>query len=114
VVGDVMECVGAAVGVVQKDMCLINAAANSDVGMFSGGVVVYAVECVGAAVGVVQRQERTSIRTAGPEGNPIYNIHWLAKEDIETQTQTHHHTHTTYNKHGPFASPKALVPTKPL
>ena len=25
----------------------------------------------------------TSIRTAGPEGNPFYNIHWLAKEDIE-------------------------------
>ena len=28
----------------------------------------------------------TSIRTAGPEGNPFYNIHWLAKEDIENQT----------------------------
>jgi len=27
----------------------------------------------------------TSIRTAGPEGNPFYNIHWLAKEDIETK-----------------------------
>jgi hypothetical protein len=25
----------------------------------------------------------TSIRTAGPEGNSFYNIHWLAKEDIE-------------------------------
>ena len=24
----------------------------------------------------------TSIRTAGPEGNPFYNIHWLTKEDI--------------------------------
>ena len=24
----------------------------------------------------------TSIRTAGPEGNPFYNIHWLAKKDI--------------------------------
>jgi ribonuclease HI len=21
----------------------------------------------------------TSIKTAGPEGNPFYNIHWLAK-----------------------------------
>jgi hypothetical protein len=31
----------------------------------------------------------TSIRTAGPEGNPSYNIYWLAKEDIENQTQTH-------------------------
>ena len=27
----------------------------------------------------------TSIRMAGPEGNPFYNIHWLAKEDIETK-----------------------------
>jgi len=25
----------------------------------------------------------TSIKTAGPEGNPFYNIHWLAKEDIK-------------------------------
>jgi len=25
----------------------------------------------------------TSIRTAGPEGNPFYNIHWLKKEDTE-------------------------------
>ena len=25
----------------------------------------------------------TSIKTAGPEGNPFYNIHWLAKDDIE-------------------------------
>ena len=25
----------------------------------------------------------TSIKTAGPEGNPFYNIHWLAKKDIE-------------------------------
>jgi hypothetical protein len=31
----------------------------------------------------------TSIKTAGPEGNPFYNIHWLAKEDIENQTQTY-------------------------
>ena len=37
----------------------------------------------------------TSVRIAGPEGNPFYNIHWLAKEDIENQTQTHNHTHTT-------------------
>jgi len=41
----------------------------------------------------------TSIRTAGPEGNPFYNIHWLAKEDIENQTQTHNHTHTTNMTH---------------
>ena len=27
----------------------------------------------------------TSIKIAGPEGNPFYNIHWLAKEDIETK-----------------------------
>jgi len=27
----------------------------------------------------------TSIRTAGPEGNPFYNIHWLTKEDIENR-----------------------------
>jgi hypothetical protein len=40
-------------------------------------------------------QSDTSIRTAGPEGNPFYNIHWLAKEDIENQTQTHNHIHTT-------------------
>jgi hypothetical protein len=25
----------------------------------------------------------TSSKIAGPEGNPFYNIHWLAKEDIE-------------------------------
>jgi hypothetical protein len=25
----------------------------------------------------------TSIKTAGPEENPFYNIHWLAKEDVE-------------------------------
>ena len=37
----------------------------------------------------------TSIRTAGPERNPFYNIHLLAKEDIENQTQTHNHIHTT-------------------
>jgi hypothetical protein len=52
----------------------------------------------------------TSIKTAGPEGNPFYNIHWLAKEDIEKQTQTQSYS---YDKHGPFSSPKALVPTKP-
>ena len=43
----------------------------------------------------------TSIRTAGPEGNTFYNIHWLAKEDIENQTQTHNHTHTTNMAHSP-------------
>jgi hypothetical protein len=43
----------------------------------------------------------TSIRTAGPEGNSFYNIHWLAKEDIENQTQTHNHTHTTNMAHSP-------------
>jgi hypothetical protein len=43
----------------------------------------------------------TSIRTAGPERNPFYNIHLLAKEDIENQTQTHNHTHTTNMAHSP-------------
>jgi len=43
----------------------------------------------------------TSIRTAGPEGNPFYNIHWLAKEDIENQTRTHNYTHTTNMAHSP-------------
>ena len=43
----------------------------------------------------------TSIRIAGPEGDPFYNIHWLAKEDIENQTQTHNHTHTTNMAHSP-------------
>jgi hypothetical protein len=37
----------------------------------------------------------TFITITGPEGNPFYNIRWLAKEDIENQTQTHIHTHTT-------------------
>jgi hypothetical protein len=36
----------------------------------------------------------TSIRTAGPEGNPFYNIYWLTKEDTEHQTQTHNQAHT--------------------
>ena len=27
----------------------------------------------------------TSIKIAGPEGNPFYNIHWLATEDIGHQ-----------------------------
>jgi ribonuclease HI len=43
----------------------------------------------------------TSIKTAGPERNPFYNIHWLAKEDIENQTQTHNYTHTTNMAHSP-------------
>jgi hypothetical protein len=43
----------------------------------------------------------TSIRTAGPEGNPFHNIHWLAKEDIENQTQTHIYTYTTNIAHSP-------------
>jgi hypothetical protein len=43
----------------------------------------------------------TSIRIAGPEGNPFYNILWLAKEDIENQTQIHNHTHTTNMAHPP-------------
>jgi hypothetical protein len=37
----------------------------------------------------------TSIRIAGPEGNPLYNIHWLAEEDIENKIQTNNHSHTT-------------------
>ena len=44
----------------------------------------------------------TSIRTAGPEKNPFYSIHWLAKEDMENQTQTHNHTHTTNMAHSPL------------
>jgi len=43
----------------------------------------------------------TSIKTAGPKGNPFCDIHWLAKEDIENQAQTHHHTHTTNMAHLP-------------
>jgi hypothetical protein len=43
----------------------------------------------------------TSIKTAGPEVNPFYNIHCLAKEDIENQTQTHNHTYTTNMAHSP-------------
>jgi hypothetical protein len=43
----------------------------------------------------------TSIRIAGPEGKPFYNIHRLAKEDIENQTQTHNHTYTTNMAHSP-------------
>jgi len=42
-----------------------------------------------------------SEHTAGTEGNPFYNIHWLAKEDIENQTRTHNHTHTTNMAHSP-------------
>jgi ribonuclease HI len=43
----------------------------------------------------------TSIRTAGSNRNPFYNIHWLANEDIENQTQSHNHTHTTNMPHSP-------------
>ena len=43
----------------------------------------------------------TSIRIAGPKGNPFYNIHRLAKEDIESQTQTHNHTHAANMAHPP-------------
>jgi len=43
----------------------------------------------------------TSISIAGPEGNPFYTIHWLAKEDLENQIQTHSHTHTTNMAHSP-------------
>jgi hypothetical protein len=53
----------------------------------------------------------TFIITAGPEGKSFYNIHWLAKEEIENQN-TNPKSYP-YNKHGPFSSPKALVPTKP-
>jgi hypothetical protein len=31
----------------------------------------------------------TSIKTAGPEGNPFYNIHWLAKEDRKPNQTKH-------------------------
>jgi hypothetical protein len=53
----------------------------------------------------------TSIRIAGPEGNPFYNFLWLAKEDIETK---HKPIIIPIQQYGPFSSPKALVPTKPL
>jgi hypothetical protein len=43
----------------------------------------------------------TSIRIAGPEGNPFYNIPWLTKEDTENQTQTHNYTRTTNMAHPP-------------
>jgi len=49
----------------------------------------------------------TSIRIAGPEGNPFYNIHWLAKEDRKPNTNPQSYP---CNKHGPSSSPKALVP----
>jgi hypothetical protein len=38
----------------------------------------------------------TSIKTAGPEGNPFYNIYWLAKEYEE-----HRANHTKSTKHSP-------------
>ena len=31
-----------------------------------------------------------SIRTAGPEGNPFYNLHWLAKENTGRAQKTKH------------------------
>jgi len=40
----------------------------------------------------------TSIKTTGSEGNPFYDIHWLAKED---RNQTQNHTHTTNMVHSP-------------
>ena len=43
----------------------------------------------------------TSIKIAGSEGNPFYDIHWLTKENTENQTQTHNHTHTTNMVHSP-------------
>jgi hypothetical protein len=43
----------------------------------------------------------TPIKTAGLEENPFYNIHWLAKEDIENQTQTHTYIHATNMAHSP-------------
>jgi len=53
----------------------------------------------------------TSIKTAGSEGNPFYDIHWLAKE--KRRHRKPNRKSYPYNKHGPFSSPKALVPTKP-
>ena len=43
----------------------------------------------------------SDIRTAGFEGNPFYNIHWLTKEDTKNQTQTLNHTHATNMAHPP-------------
>ena len=50
-------------------------------------------------------QTLRSIRTTGSEENSFYNIHWLAKEDIENQTQTHNHTHT---QTWPFLLPQSF------
>ena len=44
-------------------------------------------------------QTPPSKQVGGPEGNPFYNIHWLAKEDIENRT--HNHTNTTNMAHSP-------------
>ena len=43
----------------------------------------------------------TSIKTAGSEGNPFYDIHWLAKEDRKPNPKSY-----PYNKHGPYPPPK--------
>jgi hypothetical protein len=43
----------------------------------------------------------SDIRTAGFEGNPFYNIHWLTKEDTKNQTQTLNHIHATNMAHPP-------------
>ena len=46
----------------------------------------------------------TSIKTAGPEGNPFYNIHWLAKEDIKKPNTNP--PIFPYNKHRHSPPPK--------
>jgi len=48
----------------------------------------------------------TSIRIAGPEGNPFYNIHWLQAckrrcRKPNTTNHNHNHTHTTNMAHFP-------------
>jgi CTP synthase (UTP-ammonia lyase) len=50
----------------------------------------------------------TSIRTAGPEVNHFYNIHWLTKEDTENQTQTNNHTHTMLQQTWPILLPQGF------
>jgi hypothetical protein len=44
----------------------------------------------------------TSIKTAGPEGNPFYSNHWLAKEYRDQQfIQTQNHPNTASSRHIP-------------
>ena len=43
----------------------------------------------------------TSIKSAGPEGNPFYDIYWLAKEyDEHRSIQTQNHPNTVQSPQG--------------